>query len=254
MKAPVDSRDTSKHCNFHETHSHATESCMSLKYFLERLVHQGQINQYIPRQITNWTPSNNMGSNTSTSNTGNKEKNIVNMVIGGNQSPQASPSRKEVLSISHREQANKGIMFMDADFEGVNLKHTEPLVVYVDIKNNMVNKFLIYNGSSINILLTHCWERLKLEGHQLEECPREAPLYGFDHNDVPMVGIVHLPILIGGAPNHVVCFLKLYVINTPSSYNIILGKSTLIKLQFITSISHLKIKKTHCGGCGRNQR
>ena len=104
MRASTDIRDASKHCDYHETHGHTTEGCLALKYFLERLLREGQINQYLPRQITNGTPSNNKGNNPSTSNVGNKEKNIVNMVIGGNQSPPASPSKSEVLSISQREQ------------------------------------------------------------------------------------------------------------------------------------------------------
>ena len=161
---------------------------------------------------------------------GNKEKNIVNMVIGGNQSPPASPSKSEVLSISQREQGNIGITFNDDDFEGVNPQHTEALVVSVETENNVVKKVLIDNGSSVDILFTHCWERLKLEGYKLEECPQEAPLYGFGHNVVPVVGIVKLPILFGKDPKHVICFIKLYVINTPSSYNMILGRPTLIKL------------------------
>ena len=94
----------------------------------------------------------------------------------------------------------------------------------------------------------HCWERLKLEGYKLEECPKEAPLYGFGHNAVPIVGRVRLPILFGKSPLDTLCFTKLYVINTPSSYNMILGRPTLVNLQAITSIPHLKMKfPTHRG-------
>ena len=157
MKASADVRDAGKHCEYHETHGHTTEACTTLKYFLERMVREGQINQYLPHQITNGSAtSNNKGNNPSTSNMRNKEKNIVNMVIGGNQSPPASPSRSEVLSISQREQGSIGITFNDDDFEGVNPQHTKALVVSVEIDNNVVKKVLIDNGSSIDILFTHC--------------------------------------------------------------------------------------------------
>ena len=182
LRAPAEVRDTTKHCDYHETHGHTTDSCISLKYLLERLVHEGQINQYLPRQITNGTPSNDKGNNPSTSNAG---KNIVNMVIGGHQSPPPSPIRSEVLAISQQEQARIGITFNDDDFEGINPQHSEALVVSVEIANNIVKKVLIDNGSSVDILFMHCWERLKLEGYKLEECPKEAPLYGFGHNAVP---------------------------------------------------------------------
>ena len=93
-----------------------------------------------------------------------------------------------------------GITFSDDDFEGVNPHHTEALVVSVEIADNVVKKVLIDNGSSVDILFMHCWERLKLEGYKLEECPKEAPLYGFGHNAVPIVGRVRLPLLFGKSP------------------------------------------------------
>ena len=49
MRASADTRDASKHCDYHETHGHTTEGCLALKHFLERLLCEGQINQYLPR-------------------------------------------------------------------------------------------------------------------------------------------------------------------------------------------------------------
>ena len=54
-------RDSSKHCDYHGTHEHTTESCNSLKHFLERLLRQGHINQYLPRQMLR-TPAHTTGT------------------------------------------------------------------------------------------------------------------------------------------------------------------------------------------------
>lgn len=51
MWTTPDKRNKDKHCEYHETHSHTTESCLALKYFLERQIKQGNLNQYVPRQL-----------------------------------------------------------------------------------------------------------------------------------------------------------------------------------------------------------
>lgn len=111
-----------------------------------------------------------------------------------------------------------------------------------------VKRVLINNGSSVDIIFTHCWERLDLED-KLEECMEQAPL-GFGHNAVLVAGIARLPILFVTAPKQVFHRIKLYIVNTPSSYNMILGRPTLTLLRVITSITHLKIKFPTENGVG----
>ena len=73
--------------------------------------------------------------------------------------------------------------------EGVNLNNTEALVVQIETKDNIVKKVLIDNGSSIDIFLSHYWERLNISDVALEVCPDGSPLYGFGHN-VIVISIV----------------------------------------------------------------
>lgn len=237
-------RDSTKYCEYHETHGHVTEDCKSLKRFLEGLIKQGHLNQYLPRQIASGN------NNASTSQQGVQGKNIVNVVIGGNQSPPRGQAGEQVMALDHTEMPHEPITFSEADFEGINPDNTEALVISIEIKENIVKKVLIDNGSSVDVIFTHCWERLKLEGSILEKCPEEAPLYGFGHSDVPVTGIVRLPILFGTAPKQVHHFIKLYVVNTPSSYNMILGRPTLTRLRAITSTAHLKMKFPTMAGTG----
>ncbi|KAL8103717.1 hypothetical protein AgCh_028064 [Apium graveolens] len=100
---------------------------------------------------------------------------------------------------------------------------------------------LIDNGSSVNILFKHTVDRMQLGNVRSNEC-REDPLYGFGHNLVPIQGTLYLPVIFGTAHNQVTHVIKFYVINAPSSYNGIIGRSALTMIQAITSISHLKIK------------
>ncbi|XP_074378044.1 uncharacterized protein LOC141719566 [Apium graveolens] len=167
-------------------------------------------------------------------------KNVVNVVLGGSYSPPRSPDfSEEVLSI--QSLPDLVISFSSKDYEGVNPHHNAALVVTLDIFDNEVRRMLIDNGSSVNILFKHTVDRMQLGSVCSNEC-REDPLYGFSHNLVPIQGTLYLPVIFGSAPNQVTHVIKFYVINAPSSYNGIIGRSALTMMQAITSISHLKIK------------
>ncbi|XP_074327513.1 uncharacterized protein LOC141665429 [Apium graveolens] len=169
-----------------------------------------------------------------------KGKNVVNVVLGGSYSPPRSPDfGEEVLSIPSLP--DLVISFSSKDYEGVNPHHNAALVVTLDIFDNEVRRMLIDNGSSVNILFKHTVDRMQLGRVRSNEC-REDPLYGFGHNLVPIQGTLYLPIIFGTAPNQMTHVIKFYVINAPSSYNEIIGRSALTMMQAITSISHLKIK------------
>lgn len=79
----------------------------------------------------------------------------------------------------------------------------------------------------------------------------EDPLYGFGHNMVPIRGTDYFPILLGTSPKQFYHTIRFYVINSSSSYNMILGRPTLTKLQEITSTTHLKAKFPTSGGVGK---
>ncbi|XP_074362323.1 uncharacterized protein LOC141702555 [Apium graveolens] len=215
-----------RQCDYHETHGHMTENCLSLKYFIEDQVKKGNMNKYLVRD--------NRGE------AQKRGKNVVNMVLGGSYSPPRSPDfGEEVLSI--QSLPDLVISFSSKDYEGVNPHHNVALVVTLDIFDNEVRRMLIDNGSLVNILFKHTVDRMHLGSVHSNEC-REDPLYGFGHNLIPIQGTLYLPVIFGSAPNQVTHVIKFYVINAPSSYNGIIGRSALTMMQAITSISHLKIK------------
>ncbi|XP_074327950.1 uncharacterized protein LOC141665865 [Apium graveolens] len=225
---PPESRPYNRQCGYHETHEHKTENCLSLQYFIEDEVKKGNLNRYISRDTNQKEERPRRG------------KNVVNVVLGGSHSPSRSPgSGDEVFSI--QSYPKMVISFSNKDYEGVNPNHNEALVVTLDIFDNEVRRMLIDNGSSVNILFKYTVDRMKLGSVRSNEC-REDPLYGFGNNLVPIQGTLYLPVIFGSAPTQVTHVIKFYVINTPSSYNGIIGRSALTRIQAITSISHLKIK------------
>ncbi|XP_063939916.1 uncharacterized protein LOC135148542 [Daucus carota subsp. sativus] len=169
-----------------------------------------------------------------------KQKNVVNVVLGGSCSPPPSPdSCQEVMSIqAFPEQV---ISFSSKDFEGVTRGHNQALVVTLDMAENEVRRILVDNGSSANILFKHTMDRMELGSIRMNDY-REDPLYGFGNSIVPVLGTLYLPVRFGTLPNQVTHTIKFYVTDTPSPYNVIIGRPGLNKIEAITSIPHLKFK------------
>nr|XP_017221119.1 PREDICTED: uncharacterized protein LOC108197890 [Daucus carota subsp. sativus] len=228
MQTPPESRPTNRHCDYHSTHGHKTENCISLKYFIEEQISKGNMGQYIARNTADKTGGS------------GKQKNIVNVVLGGSCSPPPSPdSCQEVMSIqAFPEQV---ISFSNKDFEGVTRGHNQALVVTLDMAENEVRRILVDNGSSANILFKHTMDRMELGSIRMNDY-REDPLYGFGNSIVPVLGTLYLPVRFGTLPNQVTHTIKFYVTDTPSPYNVIIGRPGLNKIEAITSIPHLKFK------------
>ena len=51
MWTNLEDRNKERHCEYHETHGHSTDSCLALKHFLERQAKAGNLNQYLPRDL-----------------------------------------------------------------------------------------------------------------------------------------------------------------------------------------------------------
>ncbi|XP_074356310.1 uncharacterized protein LOC141696012 [Apium graveolens] len=144
--------------DYHETHGHKTENCLSLKYFIEDQVKKGNMNKYLVRDNSRGEAQK-------------KGKNVVNVVLGGSYSPPRSPNfGEEVLSI--QSLSKLVISFSNKDYEGVNPNHNAALVVTLDIFDNEVRRMLIDNGSSVNILFKHTVDRMQLGSVHSNECRR----------------------------------------------------------------------------------
>ncbi|XP_074342287.1 uncharacterized protein LOC141679782 [Apium graveolens] len=78
-----------------------------------------------------------------------------------------------------------------------------------------------------------------------------TPLYGFTGNEVHVVGTIDMPVLFGSPPCKVWKMIKFHVISASSSFNAILGRTTITALRAITSISHLKMKFPTDFGIGK---
>ncbi|XP_074347371.1 uncharacterized protein LOC141686220 [Apium graveolens] len=79
-------------------------------------------------------------------------------------------------------------------------------------------------------------------GDRKFDTSKGTPLYGFTGNEVKLVGVIDLPVLFGSPPCQISRIVKFHVVNTISSFNAIIGRTTIGPVKAITSIAHLKMK------------
>ncbi|XP_074377177.1 uncharacterized protein LOC141718696 [Apium graveolens] len=236
LLAPPGNRARDKHCGYHEGHGHTTENCFSFKIFIEDQIKKGNMKQYLQRRLDDRDKPSGGG------------KHMVNMIFGGTSSPPRGPDvDNDVLMI--QPAGNERIYFSNVDYENLDPEHNQALVVTLDIIDNEVQRILVDNGSSANIVFEHTLNRMKLGHLRMDPC-LEDPLYGFGKNMIPIRGVIYLPMVFGAAPRQVFHVMKFYVISAISSYNMILGRSTITKIWAIPSTIQLKLKFPTPGGIG----
>ncbi|RDX63593.1 hypothetical protein CR513_57958, partial [Mucuna pruriens] len=119
------------------------------------------------------------------------------------------------------------ITFTDRDLRRGRLGCDEPMVVSVVVVEYKIERVLIDQGSSANILY---WTTAKKMGlRNLTEC--QGALYGFVGERVPIKGIVELEITFGDKVEVKTIPVLYTVVDAEASYNIIIGRPMLKRLE-----------------------
>ncbi|XP_073272400.1 uncharacterized protein [Primulina huaijiensis] len=132
------------------------------------------------------------------------------------------------------------ISFGPEDLRGIVAPHNDALVVTATIANYDVARIFIDNGSSVNILFKSTLDQMKVEGFEFDSV--STPLYGFAGHAIPPLGQITLPLSLGRDPRRVTKMITFTVVDTPSSYNGILGRPVLKDFRAVASTYHQKLK------------
>lgn len=144
------------------------------------------------------------------------------------------------------------ISFHESDAEGVQQPHDDPLVVTLLIKNYKTSRVLIDNGSSADILFANAFSQMGILKDKLQLV--RSPLVGLSGEKVQPLGAIDLPISMGVSPCQIVKLIWFLVVNCPSAYNAILGRTTLNSMRAVTSTYHLLVKFPTRNGIGEQRR
>ena len=130
--------------------------------------------------------------------------------------------------------------FSEEDVWGVKQPHYNPLVIMVMIEGFNTRRVLVDNGSSADIIYLPAFQQLKVDQKRLR--PLDSPLVSFSGDKVYPRGIVTLIITAGSHPFQVTNRHNFLVVDSPSSYNVIIGQPTLNRWKAATSTYCLKVK------------
>ena len=133
--------------------------------------------------------------------------------------------KKSVTSVTGRSE----ISFSEDDRENVQDPNHDGLLITQHIANLLVKRILIDEGSSANIILLDTLKRMKISDSDIVR--RSSDVIGFSGEVKHTVGDVRLSIYI----EEINTMQKLCVIDTISSYNVILGRHWIHEMKAVAS-------------------
>ncbi|KAL0434054.1 UNVERIFIED_CONTAM: hypothetical protein Slati_2739700 [Sesamum latifolium] len=152
----------------------------------------------------------------------------------------------EVMATQYKNPESE-IIFNNQDLEGRFPANNDTIVIAATVSNFWVKKILFDSGSSTDILFYRAFSQMGIDNERLT--PVNTPLASFSGDVVEPLGEVLLPVSLGSHPRQATTFIKFLVVDSPSAYNMILGRPSLNLLQAITlkSESQKRLHKTTLG-------
>ncbi|XP_024013349.1 uncharacterized protein LOC112087712 [Eutrema salsugineum] len=113
-----------------------------------------------------------------------------------------------------RDRESDAITFTEADTEGVDMPHNDPLVVELRIADCEVSRILVDTGSSVDLIFKETLDKMELANHHLKSSVK--PLTGFDGDMVYSIGTIRLPVYAAKTTR----LVKFVVVDQPAIYYI----------------------------------
>ena len=139
--------------------------------------------------------------------------------------------------------------------EGCQHPHDDPLVIKTIVANKTIHKVLVDNGSSTDIIFASAFDKMGIGREKLESV--NAYLRGFSWERVLPLGSVQLVLTLGDPPCQATTMVRFLIVDSPSAYNMLLGRLSLNAIRVVPSAYHLVIKFPTENGVGMvrgNQR
>ena len=118
--------------------------------------------------------------------------------------------------------------------------HNDPLVIMLMIEGFNTRRVLVDNGSSADIIYLSTFQQLKVDPKRFR--PFESPLVSFSGDKVYPRGIVLLMVTVSSYPLQVTNQHNFFIVDSPSSYNAIIGWPNLNRWKATTATYCPKVK------------
>jgi len=140
----------------------------------------------------------------------------------------------------HDDTSNLDLYFTKADLVGVVPHDNDPVVISVVMVGRKVHRALIDQGSSTDVLFWSTFVNLRLSPDQLRLL--DGCLVGFAGDQVEVRGYIDLRTTFSDEEATRTIVIRYVVVNTPSAYNLLLGRPSLNRLGAVASTRHMKMK------------
>ncbi|XP_024006453.1 uncharacterized protein LOC112082964 [Eutrema salsugineum] len=218
-ESPVSKPIARPFCDYHNKYGHPTAMCRELQAYLLAKYRKGEI--ALANQPQNTAPRNNEARSTISTEqlpppppTNERPNDDLAKRDRGNQTRGDTPptSRKKVFFImgglstcnysvrsikkygrqvmlaqkrqvkSPKTAENDAITFTEADMEGVDMPHNDPLVIELRVADCEVSRILVDTRSSVDLIFKEMLDKMELANHHLKSSVK--PLPGFDGDTV----------------------------------------------------------------------
>jgi hypothetical protein len=142
----------------------------------------------------------------------------------------------QMAPVPLKRESTEQIVFTNQDLEGVQLPHSDALVVTLRIDEFDVKRILIDPGNSVEIMYESLFKGLGLEKKDLNLV--EEPLSGFSGETVVPSGKVTINV----RARTVSTPTEFFVLNAFSPYNAILGSLWLHRMGAVPSTLHQRLR------------
>lgn len=140
------------------------------------------------------------------------------------------------------------IGFSDNDYARVSLPHTDALVLSLAIANQKIHRILIDTGSSADILYRSAFDLMKIDRNKV--ILDRHSLVGFTGEQVLSLRSIELSVMARTYSRQSTIMVWFLIIDRPSAYNAILGRTTLNDFKAVTSTPRLSMKFSTEEGVG----
>ncbi|CAA0836846.1 Unknown protein [Striga hermonthica] len=144
------------------------------------------------------------------------------------------------------------ISFTDEDAFLFNHPHSDALVITAPITAIKIHRIMVDTGAYASILYYNTFKKMGIDRKEVQPCREQ--IQGFNGQMTTPVGQVTLPIKFGekGQPTRTI--LETFkIVDCPSEYNAILGRTALYKLRGAISIFYYSIKFPTLDGEGTHR-
>ena len=114
------------------------------------------------------------------------------------------------------------------------------MVLTVRMANSNVHRMLVDNGSVVDILYWDAYKRTNLTENDLS--PTTFRLYRFTRDHMISRGTIKLAVTVGKHPKTLTVMMEFLAIDSPSAFNMVIGRLLLKALKAMTSIYYLTMK------------